>query len=348
VDLTLIGIEAVKRLAQKSAAPPAQAEDWKRVNMWLLVLWVIAWAAGIIFVGSAVLHQPLFLVGLAVGLTFLFIMINGISTGISDSNPISSAFVVAVFIMAAVGLKDAATGLMCASILLISCSVGVDMQQDRSTGWRLGTNRRIQFRYQVIGILVGALLAVVLAKTFMSAYPVLRVDTFSNPGTPGAEQWQSAMTYKFVGALKSLTNPKPYVMKALAIGIGIGLLTEVLRKIIKSRPRYKQFAARSRKGRATDFILDAIVLPSPYASSFGGFLELTTSIWYASGGVFSSLFDTLTAKRNHSRHGSPGEGEVASDMSTMSLVGGGLIAGDSLAALTLGILGLLSTLLKGG
>jgi uncharacterized oligopeptide transporter (OPT) family protein len=346
--LTLIGIEAVKRLAQKSAAPPAQAEDWKRVNMWLLVLWVIAWAAGIIFVGSAVLHQPLFLVGLAVGLTFLFIMINGISTGISDSNPISSAFVVAVFIMAAVGLKDAATGLMCASILLISCSVGVDMQQDRSTGWRLGTNRRIQFRYQVIGILVGALLAVVLAKTFMSAYPVLRVDTFSNPGTPGAEQWQSAMTYKFVGALKSLTNPKPYVMKALAIGIGIGLLTEVLRKIIKSRPRYKQFAARSRKGRATDFILDAIVLPSPYASSFGGFLELTTSIWYASGGVFSSLFDTLTAKRNHSGHGSPGEGEVASDMSTMSLVGGGLIAGDSLAALTLGILGLLSTLLKGG
>ena len=34
------------------------------------------------------------------------------------------------------------------------------MQQDRSTGWRLGTNRIIQFRYQVIGIVMGAVLAV--------------------------------------------------------------------------------------------------------------------------------------------------------------------------------------------
>ncbi len=38
------------------------------------------------------------------------------------------------------------------------------MQQDRSTGWRLGTNRLIQFRYQVIGIVMGAVLCVVLAK----------------------------------------------------------------------------------------------------------------------------------------------------------------------------------------
>ena len=35
------------------------------------------------------------------------------------------------------------------------------------------------------------------------------------------------------------------------------------------------------------------------------------------------------------------------DMSTSSLVGGGLLAGDSLAALALGIVGLLSTLFGG-
>jgi hypothetical protein len=37
--------------------------------------------------------------------------------------------------------------------------------------------------------------------------------------------------------------------------------------------------------------------------------------------------------------------ELPSDMSTTSLVGGGLIAGDSLAALTVGIYGLLHTVL---
>ena len=61
---------------------------------------------------------------------------------------------------------------MAASVLLVSCLVGVDMQQDRSTGWRLGSNRAIQFRYQVVGIVMGGVLCVVLAKLFMSAYPV--------------------------------------------------------------------------------------------------------------------------------------------------------------------------------
>jgi uncharacterized oligopeptide transporter (OPT) family protein len=343
VDLTLIGIEAAKRFTQKSVAPVVETEDWKRVNTWGLVAWVVVWAAGVIFVGSAVLHQPILFVGVAVALTFLFILINGISTGISDSNPISSAFVVAVFVMALVGLKDAATGLMCASILLIACGVGVDMQQDRSTGWRLGTNRRIQFRYQVLGIVIGAVMAVVLAKTFMRAYPILRIDTFTHPDTPGAAQWSSAMTFKFVGALKSLTNPKPYIMTALAIGVGIGLLTEVLRKIIKSRAGYKKFAVSSSTGKTVDFVLDAVVLPSPYASSFGGFLELTTCVWYTCGGVFSSLFNAFSEMRQ--KYTSPADKELASDMSTMSLVGGGLIAGDSLAALTLGIYGLVKTLM---
>src|SRR5207302_7967364 len=141
---------------------------------------------------------PIAFLLLAVGLVFLFLMVNGISMGISDSNPISSAFVVAVFIMAGFGLKDPIVGLMCAAILLIACSVGVDMQQDRSTGWRLGTNRVIQFRYQVIGVVMGAVLAVVLAKTFMSAYPVLSVNKYTNPHVEGALRWSSTMTYKFV------------------------------------------------------------------------------------------------------------------------------------------------------
>ena len=69
------------------------------------------------------------------------------------------------------GLSDPGVGLLCAAILLIACSEGGDMQQDRSTGWRLGTNRVVQFRYQVIGIAMGAVLAVVLAKIFMNSYP---------------------------------------------------------------------------------------------------------------------------------------------------------------------------------
>jgi len=341
VDVGLILFQAMRRLRQQSGEAVKPSEDWKRVNMFRLVLWVLFWGAGIVVVGSQVLRQPVFFLAIAVGLCFLFVLVNGISLGISDSNPISSAFVMTVFIMAGVGLKDPGVGLMCGAIMLIACTEGGDMQQDRSTGWRLGTNRIVQFRYQVIGIAMGAVLAVVLAKTFMSAYPVLKADQFTQK-VEGAEKWQSAMTYKFVGALKDITNPKPQVMTALKLGLALGLLIEVARKLLKGNRRYREFAKRHRKGRVTDFVLDAFLLPSPYASSFGGFVELLTTIWWSAGGTLSSVFDWAQRKIN-SRKAKPAEGELPADMSTMSLVGGGLIAGDSLAALSIGIFGLLKT-----
>ena len=343
VDISLILIEAVKKLTAKKAAPAAPVEDWKRVNVFRLVSWVVFWGVAVAVVGHTVLGEPMRYLLVCVGLSFLFVLVNGISLGISDSNPISSAFVMTVFVLAAIGLTDAGTGLMCASILLIACSEGGDMQQDRSTGWRLGTNRIIQFRYQVIGILMGAVLAVLLAKIFLSAYPVLKVDQFGRH-VPGAQQWQSAMTYKFVGALRGITTDQPHIMTALKLGILIGLVTEVIRKLVKRVARYRDWARTSRAGKVFDFVFDAFLMPSPYASSFGGFVELNTCWWWAGGGIGGSLYESVTAWAGAKR-GKAAEAGVPSDMSTTSLIGGGLIAGDSLAALSLGILGLLKTLL---
>jgi OPT oligopeptide transporter protein len=344
VDISLILVQAVRRFREKKSAAPEPA-DWKRVNLLGLVLWVLFWGAGIVWVGSQVLHQPWPYLAIAVGLSFLFVLVNGISLGISDWNPISSAFVLTVFILAALGLRDPGVGLLCAAVLLIACSSGGDMQQDRSTGWRLSTNRVVQFRYQVIGIIVGALLAVLLAKLFMNAYPILTQDQFSHPHLEGAQKWQSAMTYKFVGALKGITTSQPHVLKALEIGVILGLAIEVLRKLIKGRPGYQQFASSSRVGRATDFCLDAVLLSSPYASSFGGIVELPTVLWWTAGGLASALYNGLKARSVARAVAESGQEGLPPDMSTTSLVGGGLIAGDSLAALTVGLYGLLTTIL---
>ena len=346
VDLTLIGFQAAAtfKARRDHVAPPA--EDWKHTNMRRLFLWIGFWAIAVVVTGNTLLALPVGFLILSIALVFLFLMINGISQGISDSNPISSAFVIAVFIMASVGLQDPGVGLLCAAILLISCSIGVDMQQDRSTGWRLGTNRVIQFRYQVIGVFMGAIMCVVLAKLFMNAYPVLRLDQYGG-AVEGADKWQSAMTYKFVGALQGLTHPSPFFGKALAIGIGIGLSIEVARKALKSSAAYKRFLAGSPAGPATDFCVDAFLLPSPYASSFGGFVNFPTTLWFALGGVITSVSQTIgeLSKKRAQRSGTAREAEaLPEDMSTTALAGGGLIAGDSLAALTLGIMGLLATL----
>lgn len=340
VDMTLIAVSAIRTLGQ-TKGPVAPAEDWKKTDARFLWMWVAFWAVAIAVMGIGVLKLPALFVVVAIALVFVFLMVNGISLGISDSNPISSAFVLTVFILATIGLTDPITGLLCAAILLISTSVGGDMQQDRSTGWRLGTNRTVQFRYQVVGIAMGAVMSVVLARLFMKAYPVLNINQIANPGAEGLGKWQSAMTYKFVGALDGLTNPNPKVMTALAFGIGLGLVIEALRKTIKSRKAWKAWVARGGAGYYTELTLDCVFLPSPYAASFGGFVEFGTSMWFGLGGAFSSLLQTYQARQPRKvEH----EG-VPEDMSTMSLVGGGLIAGDSLAALGMGIYGLLKTLL---
>jgi uncharacterized oligopeptide transporter (OPT) family protein len=343
LDIGSLLIQFLRRLREDQAPSGPAAEDWKRVNTLRLILWVIFWGTATVLVGHHVLRQPLFFLCVAAGLCFLFVLVNGISLGISDWNPLSSAFVLTVFILAALGLRNPGAGLFCAAMLLIACSVGGDMQQDRSTGWRLGTNRVIQFRYQVIGVCMGAVLAIVLAKVFMSAYPILRQDQFAHVHLPGAEKWQSAMTFKVVGALRGITTHQPQVMKALWLGTGIGLFIEIVRKRIKSGKAYQRFAAGSRAGRVVDFLLDAVILPSPYASSFGGFVELPAVLWWTAGGVGASLFDLVQAKRRAAAR--VAADDLPPDMNTMSLLGGGLIAGDSLAALSVGIYGLVTTLL---
>jgi uncharacterized oligopeptide transporter (OPT) family protein len=342
LDLVLILAEAVRRLRMsraESSQDAAPVEDWKRVNMTRLWLWVAAWGFGVVWTGHQVLHQPVFFLLVAVGLCFLFVLTNGIAMGISDFNPISSAFVISVFIFAALGLRDPGVGLLCAAVLAIATSEGGDMQQDRSTGWRLGTNRIIQFRYQAIGIAAGAVLAVLLAKLFMSAFPILKEDQFANPHLPGAEKWQSAFTFKMVGALRGITQSQPHVMKALILGIVLGVVIESLRKLLKVSRTAREGTGASRSARTVNFILDAIVLPSPYAFAFGGFVEFITVVWWTIGGVGGTLFETWQRRRGNS------SSELPADMSTVSLVGGGQIAGDALAALTMGIYGLLRTML---
>jgi len=303
-----------------------------------LVVWSICWAAAIVAVGHLVLGQPLLYLVVALVLVCLFALVNGISLGISDSNPISSAFVVSIVIMAAIGLKDPAVGLMAGTVLLVSTSVACDMQQDRSTGARLGTNRVMQFRYQAAGIFVGALLAVSFARLFMAAYPVLLLDQTAMSEGQQPAQWNAAMTFKFVGILKSLTDDKPYQRTAIWIGVATGLVIELVRKTVFGSDRWRRYR-ETRTGSAVDFVLDSTVLSSPYALSFGGFVNLATSLWLGAGGVVAGLLDARAARRK--LRDAPGDAaELPADMTSTSLFGGGLIAGDALAALGLGLIAL--------
>ena len=144
---------------------------------------------------------------------------------------------------------------------------------------------------------MGAVLAVAFAKLFMAAYPVLLQDQTVMKADQQPAEWSAAMTYKFVGVLRSLTDDKPFQRIAIGIGIAIGLALEGLRKLIMSRAAYRRLAAGGRRGQAIDFAVDAVLLPSPYAFSFGGFVNLPTSLWFGAGSVVSSLLEATRRRR---------------------------------------------------
>lgn len=338
VDLTLLGFDAVKkvRAAKRDAAPSTEP----KAKIGRLVAWVVFWGVALTVVATQLLAVPFGWVLLAVALAFVFQMINGISQGITDQNPISSAFVVTVLLMGLLGLRDPLIGLMGGSILLVSCTVGVDMQQDRSTGWRLGSDRSIQFRYQMLGIVSGAVVAVIMTRVFLEGFPVLTKNLFAHPELrlDEAKGWQSAMTYKFVGVLNTLSQDQSKTLSVMALGVAVGLAIEVLRKLVFRSPAYMKWKEQGALHRAVDFVLDALILASPYASSFGGFVDFESSFWWGIGGVVSTF---LAARRRATPEVKDGE-PLPEDMSATSLVGGGLIAGESLFALWLGISGLVS------
>ncbi len=323
VDMTLIFGRAVRRWRETASLPRTAdagvaVHGWRRVHTMRLVAWSIGWGIAVIAIGHLVLHQPVLYLAVALLLVCLFALVNGISLGISDSNPISSAFVVSIVVLAAIGLRDPTVGLMAGTILLVSTSVACDMQQDRSTGARLGTDRVMQFRYQVAGIFVGALLAVAFARLFMAAYPVLLLDQTTMTEGQQPAQWNAAMTFKFVGILKSLTDDKPYQRTAIWIGVATGLAIEIFRKVVFASDRWLRYK-ETRNGRAVDFVLDSTVLSSPYALSFGGFVSLPTSLWLGAGGVVASLIDARTASTralSGKRTGPGDDAELPPDMTS--------------------------------
>jgi uncharacterized oligopeptide transporter (OPT) family protein len=237
------------------------------------------------------------------------------------------------------GLRDPMIGLIASMVMFVGINVATDMQQDRSTGWRLGTSRVLQFRYQAAGIVVGAIATIGFAQLFLTAYPVLKLDQTVMSAAAQPKQWNSAATYKIVGILRSLSDIGDKQKFAIELGLAMGTAMQVLRRCASSLAGYQRFVQSGRRGTATGWVLDALLLPSPYAFFFGGFVNLTVTAYFAAGGVLASFMNWRTDRRPKS----PGDA-LPVDMNTVSLVGGGLIAGESLAALGMAVVQVVSGL----
>jgi len=334
LDVVMLLIEGVRRwrslrgVRQEAAAAQPHGHAMRPMRLWA---WTVAWAAATLVVGIVLLHQPAGYLAFAIAMVFVFALVNGIMNGISDFNPISAAAIVSLLLMVTMGLRDPMVGMLASVVIFVGLGVAGDMQQDRSTGWRLGTSRLLQFRYQTAGLVVGAVAMVGFAQLFLTAYPVLKLDQTVMSAAAQPKQWTSAATYKLVGILRSLSSIGTKQLFAIVIGVAAGLAMQSLRRWLPTRAGYLRLRS-GRHGATTGWVLDAVILPSPYAFFFGGFVNITTTAWFAGGGILASFLNWRAERRPRAA-----DAALPSDMGTVALVGGGLIAGESLAALALAI-----------
>src|SRR5207237_2277632 len=104
------------------------------------------------------------------------------------------------------------------------------------------------------------------------------------------------ITYKLPVVRTALASAQTTTLKLMVLGIEIGLVIQVLRVAMKRSRTYQAWKERSAVTKSADFVLDTIVLPGPYASSLGGFVEFPTALWYGVGGVFSSVWGWFTQR----------------------------------------------------
>ena len=152
---------------------------------------------------------------------------------------------------------------------------------------------------------MGAVMSVVLARLFMKAYPILSVEPVRAPRHwPAIEKWQSAMTFKFVGALDGLTHPESQRHD---------------RPRARHRPRDRdRGAAQGHQGQRRLQGLGGVAAGSattPTSGStasccrartrrrFGGFVDFGTSAWFGGGSVVSSAAPDLPSNDSPSGPG---------------------------------------------
>ena len=146
---------------------------------------------------------------------------------------------------------------------------------------------------------------------------------------------------KSLVALDQLAHPKPIVLRALAISVTGGLVIEIVTSSSMATPPYQKFA-KIRRDRARVWrSADCNPVPQPLRLLHRRPSSLPGNCSGSQAAASSPPSGTGWSPKQKQKTPPPAH---SSDMSTMSLIGGGLIAGDSLAALGLGLFGLISQL----
>jgi uncharacterized oligopeptide transporter (OPT) family protein len=202
----------------------------------------IAWWAGLI----------------AVGLSFVLVMVACRATGETDTTPIGAMGKVMQLLFAVLHPGDVRANLASAGIAANSASSSADLLTDLKSGYLLGANPRKQFLAQFIGVFFGTIAIVPI--WFLMIPNKAALEKYAAPAT---RQWEAVARV----LTKGIDQLPQSAQIAILVGAAVGVLLPILEKLL---PRMRPYLP-SAMGLGLSWVI-------PFSSA-AGFLVGAVVIW---------------------------------------------------------------------
>lgn len=271
---------------------------------------------GILITGTAcvLLAQSFFRIQIWMGIvavlvTFVLSMVASRATGETDITPIGAMGKITQFIYAKLAPTNISTNLMTASITAGASSHAADLLSDLKTGYLLGGNPRKQLISQLCGVLAGTLFCVPIYMFVANPTELtaIKEGTSKFPG-PSVLQWA-----KFAELLANGTQSLPVGTGwAIVIGAIVGAVLVIAEETLPAN--YKKW------------------VPSPTGVGLAAVIPAFNSLSMFVGTLIAWLLSKFRPDLN--------------EKYTLT-VSSGLIAGESIAAVSIPLIGLLIVLIAG-
>ncbi len=223
-----------------------------------MTLWAVGLSVsslGLIIIMKMVFDVPIVLGVLSIFVAFFLSIIAVRATGETDINPVSSLGNITQMLFGAIHPGSVTTTLLTAGVTYSGASEAADMMQDLKTGYLVGATPRKQFYAQLIGLTVGALVAVPVYLAITSKYGIA---TKEMPAI-------GAITASGVAKLVSSGTKLPkFVDISLMIAIALGIFIPVLEKY---KPKVAKYFP-SAMGLGLAMVLPAFYAVVMFAGAF--------------------------------------------------------------------------------
>jgi putative OPT family oligopeptide transporter len=256
---------------RRSSARPVTAADSIERKMAALEIPIIWLVVGLVPVTLAMMALQVIAFNvqwwaglIAVGLSFLLVIVACRAVGETDTNPIGAMGKVMQLVFAVISPGNVTHNLVAAGVGANAASGSADLLQDLKSGYLLGSNPRRQFLAQMIGVVFGAI--AIVPAWFLMIPNVAALEKYPLPAT---QVWVAVARVLSAGVDSLPISARIAILGGALVGAGVTVLERLF-------PRARPW------------------LPSPIGLGLGWIVFFSNALSFAIGALLARLWQYLS------------------------------------------------------